>query len=59
MYGSSRSIVAGFGVERSMWQRQIQWRAFSGASECSAAGCGSWTMQMSQPRESSRAFISL
>ena len=26
MYGSRRSSVAGFGVERSMWQRQTQWR---------------------------------
>ena len=38
MYGSSRSIVAGFGVERSMWQRHTQPRAFSGTSVCSAAG---------------------
>ena len=50
MYGSSRSIVAGFGVETSMWQRQTQPSAFSGTSESSAAGCGSWTMQTSQPR---------
>ena len=42
-----------------MWQRQTQPLAFSGASESSAAGCGSCTMQTSQPRESSRAFISL
>ena len=59
MYGRSRPSVAGFGVEMSMWQRQTQPRAFSGTSESSAAGCGSWTTQTSQPPDSSRAFISL
>ena len=59
MYGASCPIVAGLGVERSMWQRQIQDPAFSGASACTAAGWGSWTMQTSQPPESSRALISL
>ena len=59
MNGSSRCIVAGLGVETSMWQRQIQPSAFSGTREKSAAGCGSCTMQTSQPRASSRAFISL
>ena len=52
-------MVAGFGVETSMWQRHTHAFAFSGASERSAAGCGSCTRQMSQPRSSSRAFISL
>ena len=42
-----------------MWQRQTQLRAFSGTSVCIAAGCGSCTMQTSQPFDSSRAFISL
>ena len=42
-----------------MWQRHTQARAFSGASSRIAAGCGSWTMHTSHPRESSRAFISL
>ena len=42
-----------------MWQRQIQAAAFSGTSVRSAAGCGSCTMQTSQPSVSSRAFISL
>ena len=42
-----------------MWQRQIQAAAFSGTSARRAAGCGSWTMQTSQPDVSSRAFISL
>jgi hypothetical protein len=32
MFGSSLAIVAGFGVETSMWQRQIQPVAFSGTS---------------------------
>ena len=51
--------MAGFGVETSMWQRQIQPSAFSGTSESSAAGCGSCTTHTSQPSASSRAFISL
>ena len=59
MYGSSRSIVCGFGVETSMWQRHTHAFAFSGARESIAAGCGSCTRQTSHPRESSRAFISL
>ena len=42
-----------------MWQRQIQPLAFSGTSASSAAGCGSCTMQTSQPDVSSRAFMSL
>ena len=50
-YGSSRSIVAGFGVERSMWQRHTQCRAFSGHERVSAAGCGSWTSTTSQPSD--------
>ena len=59
MWGSSRSSVAGLGVERSMWQRHTQLRAFSATSEASAAGWGSWTMHTSQPSDSSRALISL
>ena len=51
--------VAALGVERSMWQRQTQPRAFSGTSERRAAGCGSWMSATSQPGASSRAFISL
>ncbi len=42
-----------------MWQRHTQAFAFSGASESIAAGWGSCTRQMSHPRDSSRAFISL
>jgi hypothetical protein len=52
-------MVAGLGVETSMWQRHTQPSALSGASERIAAGWGSWTMHTSHPRESSRAFISL
>jgi hypothetical protein len=59
MYGRSFSIVAGFGVETSMWQRQIQPLALSPTSWYIAAGCGSWTMHASQPLVSSREFISL
>ena len=33
MYGSSRSIVPGFGLDMSMWQRHTQPWAFSGTSE--------------------------
>ena len=57
--GCSRAIVAGLGVEMSMWHRHTQAAAFSGARVAIAAGCGSCTMHTSQSRESSRAFISL
>ena len=33
MYGSSRSIVPGFGLDMSMWHRHTQPLAFSGTSE--------------------------
>jgi hypothetical protein len=52
-------MVAGFGVERSMWQRHTQLEAFSGTCWCTPAGCGSWTMITSQPPWSCLAFISL
>ena len=57
--GRRRSMVEGFGVERSMWQRQTQWRDFSEAFNNRPAGCGSWTMTTSQPSSRSRAFIAL
>ena len=59
MNGRSWASVDGFGVETSMWQRQIHACDFSGARANTAAGWGSWTMQTSHPRASSRAFISL
>ena len=54
-----RPMVAGLGVDRSMWQRHTQELAFSGTSECIAAGWGSCTTHTSHPSPSSRAFISL
>ena len=57
--GSRRASVAGFGVERSMWQRQIQRLARSGALRRIAAGWGSWMMIASQSLSSPRAFIAL
>ena len=52
-------MASGFGVERSMWQRQTHVFAFSGTCPRIAAGCGSWTMITSQPPSISFAFISL
>ena len=57
--GSIRASVSGFGVERSMWQRQIQRFAFSGVFRFSAAGCGSWTMITSHSPSRLWAFIAL
>ena len=45
--GCRRAIGAGFGSERSMWQRQIQLRLLSVAPRRSPIGCGSWTMIVS------------
>src|SRR5688500_15829441 len=59
MYGRSCSIVGGFGVDTSMWQRQTPAFALSAPSAHIAAGCGSCTMQTSHPPVSSREFISL
>ena len=57
--GNKRASVSGFGVERSMWQRQIQIRARSGAFARRAAGWGSWTMITSQSSSRLCAFIAL
>ena len=57
--GTRCSIASGLGVERSMWQRQIQVLAFSGTCLRIAAGCGSWTMITSQPPEISVALSAL
>ena len=43
--GSRR--LSRFGADRSMWQRQIQWRAASRTCSIIAHGCGSWTMTKS------------
>ena len=58
-YGTRWSMASGFGVERSMWQRQTHVFAFSGTCPRIAAGWGSWTMITSQPPSISFAFISL
>ena len=57
--GSRRSIGAGFGVERSMWQRQIQLRPFARAPRRRPIGCGSWTMTMSHSPCRPSALIAL
>ena len=57
--GERRASVAWFGVERSMWQRQIQRFERSGAFARSPAGWGSWTMITSQSPSRLWAFIRL
>ena len=57
--GSRRSIGSGFGSERSMWQRQTQFFAWSVASWRMPTGCGSWTMTTSHSPSSESAFILL
>ena len=57
--GNKRARVSGFGVERSMWQRQIQIRDRSGALARKPAGWGSWTMITSQSSSRLWAFIAL
>ena len=40
--GSSTSKTCSFGVEKSMWPRQIQCARRSGNESIIATGCGSW-----------------
>jgi hypothetical protein len=58
--GLIRLSVVSFGVERSMWQRQIHFFAASGALWRRPTGCGSWTMITSQASSARLwAFIQL
>ena len=57
--GTRWSVASGLGVDRSMWQRQIQWPPFSGTCWRMPAGCGSWTMITSHPLEISVALSAL
>src|ERR671924_163964 len=56
MNGTIRAMASGFGVERSMWHRQIQVLPLFGTCRLIAAGCGSWTMITSHSPEISVAF---
>ena len=53
--GSRKSSTSRFGVEMSMWQRQIQCACASGSSSRTNTGCGSWTITKSYSSISARS----
>ncbi len=57
--GSRKSSTCGFGVDRSMWHRQIHLAPFSAACIRNAAGWGSWITMKSYSSDRPPTFIRL